>query len=575
MRVQGSGCGVQDSSSPSVRSSAFCRGTFAACLLLALGVGAALRLVDLAVRPMHCDEAVHAVRFGHLLEEGRYVYDPDEYHGPSLNYFSLPVAWLASKDKLTEVTEVHLRLVPAIFGIVLVALAWLVRGQMGPTAMSAAAVLAAVSPAMVFYSRYYIQEMLLVSASFAAIAALWRFAEEEVPGTFLESGEGSSRQGFLATLFRRAGWVALFGLSLGLMHASKETSAIAGFAMAVAAALTLGRLRALGWKRFALAGLAAALVAAAVSALLFSSFLTNTRGVIDSYAAFFHYLGRASGEGSAGPHSHPWHYYFRVLFWWPRGDGPVWTEGAIAVLALVGLAAAACGRGIELARLPYARFLAVYTLILTAVYAALPYKTPWCALGFLHGLILLAGVGAGVFVHSVGGRIARSIVVLALLAAVGHLAWQAHRGSFAACEDPDNPYVYAHPTEDVLDFVAEIERLAAGHPDGRDMHLAVICPDDDYWPLPWYLRSFSRVGWYNHMPEGPPAPAIAIQPQSSAALAKYLYEDQPPGKRHLYIRLEPAEGVRWLLRPHVPLEIYLRRDLWEAYQADASALQGR
>ena len=55
-----------------------------------------LRLADLGNRPMHCDEAVHAVEFGQLLEDHEYVYDPFEYHGPSLNYFTLPVAWLAS-----------------------------------------------------------------------------------------------------------------------------------------------------------------------------------------------------------------------------------------------------------------------------------------------------------------------------------------------------------------------------------------------------------------------------------------------------------------------------------------------
>jgi hypothetical protein len=29
--------------------------------------------------------------------------------------------------------------------------------------------------------------------------------------------------------------------------------------------------------------------------------------------------------------------------------------------------------------------LAFYTLILLALYSAIPYKTPWCLLGFLHG----------------------------------------------------------------------------------------------------------------------------------------------------------------------------------------------
>ncbi len=65
------------------------------------------------------------------------------------------------------------------------------------------------------------------------------------------------------------------------------------------------------------------------------------------------YLGRSSGEGSVGRHVYPWHYYLRVLFWWNRGDGPVWTEASIALLASVGLVAAFVDIGLNL---PWVRF---------------------------------------------------------------------------------------------------------------------------------------------------------------------------------------------------------------------------
>ena len=47
--------------------------------------GFALRIGKLGRRPMHTDEAVHAIKFAKLLEDGLYRYDPDEYHGPTLN----------------------------------------------------------------------------------------------------------------------------------------------------------------------------------------------------------------------------------------------------------------------------------------------------------------------------------------------------------------------------------------------------------------------------------------------------------------------------------------------------------
>jgi len=68
--------------------------TYCVLILLVALVALALRLPHLAHRPMHSDEAVNAVKFGQLLEERFYRYDPHEYHGPTLNYFTLIPTWL-------------------------------------------------------------------------------------------------------------------------------------------------------------------------------------------------------------------------------------------------------------------------------------------------------------------------------------------------------------------------------------------------------------------------------------------------------------------------------------------------
>jgi hypothetical protein len=151
-----------------------------------------------------------------------------------------------------------------------------------------------------------------------------------------------------------------------------------------------------------------------------------------------------------------------------------------------------------------------------------------------------------------------------LSVALGHLAWQSWRASFVDCEHPENPYVYAHTTSDIPRLAQRIAQLSKAHPDGPSMHVQVICPDDDYWPLPWYLRSFTRVGWFGQIPDGPAAPLIITQPPLERALLDYLYQKQPPGQRHLYVPL-PAGGVgqEIFLRPHVPLRAHVRLDLWE------------
>jgi len=538
---------------------------FALALFFVIAGAAVLRLVDLDNRPMHCDEAVHAIKFGQLLERGDYVYDPREYHGPSLNFLTLPVVRLASVDRLTDVTETHLRLLPAVFGIITVALVWLLRDELGYSATIWAAAITAVSPAMVFYSRYYIQEMLLVCFTLGAVVALWRFAAQARTAQETGSELFSRGQKTVLTPFL---WLVLLGVCIGMMHASKETCVIALVAIIAAAALTIGELRRLCVTRLLMSGLVVVSTAAVVSALFFSSFMENPRGVIDSFTTYFHYLGRASGEGTTGQHVQSSDYYFRILFWWQRDGGPVWSEASIAALATVGLASALLGKGLRPRHVPMARFLAIYTFLMTGIYAALPYKTPWCALGLLHGMILLAGIGGAVFVRVSPTYVLKVAAISVVLAAVGHLCWQAQRASFVAYEDPKNPYVYAHSTSDVRLLADRAKKIADVHQAGSDMHIQVICPDHDHWPMPWYLREFRRVGWFGEVPRGPAAPLIITQPEMEEAVLGYVYIAQPPGQRHLMQLLQKEGDTDWQLRPHVPLRVYIRYDLWQACNSE-------
>jgi len=534
--------------------------------LLIVAGGASLRVVHLDNRPMHCDEAVHAIMFGDLLEQGRYVYNPREYHGPSLCYLTLPIVRLQGMDRLTGVSEIDLRLLPAVFGVLLIALVWLLRNELGTPATLLAAVLTACSPGLVFYSRYYIQEMLLAAFTFGAVVALWRVNVVCRQG-HEPNGNAAWRQSGPARAGRIIAWLVVLGLCIGMMHASKETCVIAWFAIGLAAAMTMRDLQRANWRHAVLTVLVVSLVAAFVSTLFFSSFLQNARGVVDSVATYLHYLQRAGGGGSAGPHDHPWYAYLRWLFWQPIGDGGLGSETAVGVLALAGLFAAVTGWGIDRQRRDFARFVSVYTVTLLLVYSAMPYKTPWCAVGFLHGLALIAAIGGtALWTLSVGvaGRLTASVLIAAALV---HLGWQAWQANFVAYDDPRNPYVYAPTTREVPLLVERLEQIAACHPDGLAMHVQVICPDDDYWPLPWYMRDFSRVGWFRDVPSGPPAPVIVAQPALEGAIMEYLYVVQPPGQRPLYFAVEnDASDQPYHLRPFVPLRVFVQRELWETYQ---------
>ena len=154
------------------------------------------------------------------------------------------------------------------------------------------------------------------------------------------------------------------------------------------------------------------------------------------------------------------------------------------------------------------------------MYAAIPYKTPWCLLGFLHGMILLAGVGAVWLVQGVRGTAVRAVLSIVLISAGAHLAWQAFSGSFRFAADPRNPYVYAHTGTDVFPIVERLMALARAHPDGLAMPLQIISREN-LWPLPWYLRGFSGVRWWNGVSdEAENAPVIVLTPEMEPALVR-------------------------------------------------------
>ena len=56
---------------------------------------------------------------------------------------------------------------------------------------------------------------------------------------------------------------------------------------------------------------------------------------------------------------------------------------------------------------------------LTLAYSAISYKTPWCMLGFLHGMILLAGIGAVALIRMLAQRGLQVALGVLLLGATG------------------------------------------------------------------------------------------------------------------------------------------------------------
>jgi predicted membrane-bound mannosyltransferase len=167
-------------------------------------------------------------------------------------------------------------------------------------------------------------------------------------------------------------------------------------------------------------------------------------------------------------------------------------------------------------------------------------------------MILLAGVGTVAVIRFLKSRVAQAAVGVVLLAGVAQLGQQAGRASYSYATDRRNPYVYAQTVPNALELVDWVKAIARLSPEGNQTVLKVVAPESDYWPLPWYLRQFKRVGWYDRLPEDPYAPMMIVSARLQAEL------DEKSNKRWLMVRL--AE-----FRPGIFFELYVEFELWKKY----------
>jgi predicted membrane-bound mannosyltransferase len=146
---------------------------------------------------------------------------------------------------------------------------------------------------------------------------------------------------------------------------------------------------------------------------------------------------------------------------------------------------------------PYG-FLAWYAVLMAAIYSMIPYKTPWLALNMWLPISLLAGLAIKTLWNMPEKYPALRIAMPAFCVLVGAvaavlIAHDTRQRVFAHPADEANPYAYAHTSEDLLGLPDELAKLA--QQDGiASPRIAVIAADP--WPLPWYLRHFSEVGFW-------------------------------------------------------------------------------
>ncbi|MBX6771435.1 MAG: TIGR03663 family protein [Chloroflexi bacterium] len=134
-----------------------------------------LRFWDLGSRMLHHDESLHAVYSYYLYIGKGYVHDP-MMHGPFLFELNALVYFLLG------VTDATARVAPAFFGTLLVGLPYFLRDRLGRTGAVIAAALIAVSPTILYYSRFIRHDIYQIFFMLVLVIATFRYLSKRTTG---------------------------------------------------------------------------------------------------------------------------------------------------------------------------------------------------------------------------------------------------------------------------------------------------------------------------------------------------------------------------------------------------------
>ncbi len=432
-----------------------------------------VRFVALDLKLFHHDEAVHGWFSYRLLKEGVYTYDPS-YHGPFLYYVTSAMFALFGDSDLLG------RILPAAFGLSLIPMVYAIYrlGYLDRRQTLVAALFLAISPEMVYFSRFLRHDIFQLAFTLLVLVALLYY-----------HSSGKLR------------YAALAGLSAGFGMCCKEDMPILllifgiyGLYLILSRKITLP----FTWKRDAVVSF---LILVGTMVLLYSSFGAQPEVIVGTSLnlSFVQENGILPAINSTG-------WYRAIEHWTAMHDqcricGPWFFYGILLLLYELPIVAFAIMGGIQFftagqrislpwrkrtkqepslaevvrrilagtdpdeeKRKEFMRFSLFWLFLTMAAYAYIGEKVPWLVTHQLLPLIFVA-------VYKMTDRkvliaVATSLILLLCL-------W--HVSSVPA--DVNEPIVQVQNSEDL--------RIVMDLIDSSDK---VVIASKNYWPLPWYYR---------------------------------------------------------------------------------------
>ena len=556
-------------------------------------LAAFLRFYWLELKPLHHDEGVNGFFLITLFRDGIYKYDPSNYHGPTLYYVALAFT------KTFGLNTISIRSSVAIFGLLTVILAFFLKNYIGKIGSLAAALFLALSPGMVFISRYFIHEMLFVFFSFGIVIGVLYFVEKRKAGVWAIAwmalllfvcfvpnvlslantfGEDNPSLTWFVLIGLFAVEAVLVFLVIRMLLAWREgagiylmlasASAVLLFATKETAFITVGTMliacvsvwiwrkiyrAAIGepkpnelepteltWATFRarLGDRNDLLLLIAAVALVFIYV-----GVL-FFSSFFTYAGGVKGAFEAyaiwtktGNKDHTQNGFWAYFKWGKQLELPIFLLAAAGTLI-----------AFVKARHRFALFTGLWAFGLLAAYSIIPYKTPWLALSFILPMCLIAGYAVNDLLSN-KDVIIRALGALVLLLAAGILGYQTYVLNFQKYDDDSQAYVYAHTRRGFHDLIRQIEYYAGKSGKGKDAAIEIVSPE--YWSMPWYMREYPKAVFHGTFTNTSTSEMIVASTAQKNELNKRY------GADYKYIETYP-------LRPGVDLILLVRKDLADA-----------
>ena len=497
----------------------------------------ALRIIALDLRPAHFDEGVNGSFIDGMRVEGVYQYDPANYHGP-LHFYVLYAG-----QQLFGRSLWVLRMPTVLIGTAVVGLMLAFARFLPWRVVATASIATAISPAMVFYSRYAIHEMWLPFFTLLAIYGAF--------GILRRDG--------------RIGDLWSFGAGLAGMVLTKETYVIHW----VAAILALLVMRALEWlspssprvQRPRPVDLFSGRSAALPEVAPRSAYFTNAQIVTVVFTCLVSVLLIQSGFGMYWPgviglfetfrpmvekgttaevgHNKEFFYWVKLMahYEWPAllgllaapllclrrspllasvlllagalvagiglfGNGMgihvsitkdfLKPELKLADLSAMGLWLLVCSAGFfaaSPAQTREMRWLCLYGLASFTAYSMIPYKTPWCIVNLIWPFCFALGQVAENLTRVTERRLVYAVGLL--------LAWTPLRDAwwlnFRQPTYDGDRYAYVQTTPDINKLLRALRHAVHEDPTKRQMHGLIFT---EAFPLTWELNDFPLVLYY-------------------------------------------------------------------------------